>query len=406
MRRTSIGRGVVVTVAMAIVLAPGVASARLSGVLASVARMDRARAGGAPAVAASVASPPKWHTVATVPSPSILLGVGAAAPAQAWAVGWGGSLTKVVPVVRAWNGASWAAVSLPSGVVSALGLSPVLVTTAASGPANVWAFTESGRWLHGKGTRWTAGRIATPAPVIQSSLAIGPDSAWAFGGKAASGGQSAVTPYAGHFTPGHGWHRTLVPGKGMIVAVSEVTYSDIWAVIGTGSLGGTASGSGLVHWTAGHWHAVTSLPVQLRNASLGAVFARSDSDVWVGGAVSNRAHGTTEAVGHWNGHSWTVTTLPAVVTAAKFHVVSIVPDGVGGLWALGFSIGQTGNAIESRLWHQSAGRWTGPVNPALAHRAAALVGLAATGNSVWGIGDAGVSTRRPNGLIALWGPTP
>jgi hypothetical protein len=360
----------------------------------------------APGVAASATAPPGWRTVATIPSPSFLLGLAATGPAHAWAVGW--NLHTKVPVVRAWNGSGWTLVSLPSPVQSELGTIPVLDTAAASGTANVWALTEMGRWLHYDGAAWTGGRIASPPPTIQSSLAIGPGSAWAFGGKPTGSGSSAFAPYASLFTPGHGWQRTPVPGKGMIVGASAVSSSDIWAVIGTGPLGLAAPGSGLVHWTGGQWQPVTSLPAQLHNASLGAVLARGDSAVWVGGAVRNARGGTTEAIGHWNGHAWTVHTLPAAASSANFHVVSIVPDGAGtgGLWALGFSVGQSGNQISSRLWHLTAGQWTGPVVPVLAQRAAALVTLAAAGHSVWGAGDAGVGGTLPSGLIALWGSTP
>lgn len=367
----------VVAVAAATVLAPGLASAQ------------------------RVAAPPGWRTVATVPSPSLMLGLAAADQTHAWAVGW--QLHNKFPEVRAWNGSTWTAVTLPSRVQSDLGTTPVLDTVAASGPGNVWAITEMGRWAHYDGSAWTGGRIASPPPVIESSLAFAPGSAWAFGARHVTSG---LSPYASRFTPGHGWHRTPVPGKGMIVSASAVSSSDIWAVIGTGSLGLPTTGYGLVHLTSGRWQPVTSLPAQLRNTSLGAVFARGDSDVWVGGAVRNSAHGTSEAVGHWNGSAWTVRTLPAAASAAKFGVVGIVPDGAGGLWALGFSVSTGGNAISSRLWHMTAGRWTGPVKPVLAQRAAALVGLAAVAHSVWGVGDAGVSTQRPDGLIALWGPTP
>lgn len=383
MRRPSIGRLLVVAAATATVLVPGIASAQRVG------------------------APPAWRTVSTTPSPSFLLGVSTAGQAHAWAVGSGQSLSKIAPLVWAWKGSSWAAVSLKPGVVSALGPTPELDTIAAAafGLGHVWAFTENGHWLHYNGTTWTAGPIASPALTIQSSLASGASSAWAFGGMPASSRSATIVPYASFFIPGHGWRRTPVPGKGMIVDASAVSTSDVWAVIGTGALGLPAPGHGLVHWAAGRWQAVT-LPAQLRNASLGAVLARSDTNVWVGGAVSNIAHGTTEAVGHWNGTTWTVRTLPAPASAVKFHLVSIVTDGAGGLWALGFSVSKNGNGIASRLWHQTAGRWTGPVEPVLAHRAAALVGLAATGHSVWGVGDAGVGGARPDGLIALWGPTP
>jgi len=146
----------------------------------------------------------------------------------------------------------------------------------------------------------------------------------------------------------------------------------------------------------------------LHNASLGAVLARSDTDVWVGGAAKDIRGGTREVVGHWNGHSWTIIPLGAPTTAARFHVTSMVPDGAGGIWALGFCVGShCGGAIAARLWHQVAGKWIGPTAPAFAtKRKVALVQLAPVAHSVWAVGDTGVSGLRPSGVIVLWGAIP
>jgi hypothetical protein len=200
-----------------------------------------------------------------------------------------------------------------------------------------------------------------------------------------------------------------VPGHGQITAASAVTSRDIWAVTGSGIIFGGVTGhsGGMLHWSAGHWHAVTTVPAALRNASLGSVLARSDRNVWVGGAVRNAKKGTTEAVGHWNGHHWTVLTLHAAATTAKWHLTKLVTDGSGGIWALSACKGAAcGNGgVAWRLWHETAGKWGRPLLPKLASTATILVSLAATGKSVWGVGAERVG-KSANGLIALWGPTP
>jgi hypothetical protein len=370
-----------VITAAALVLVPGLASAR-------------------PATA-----PTGWRTIASIPSSSLLLAVTAPSPGHAWAVGYTSPATRLLPLVTAWDGATWAKVALPPGAVTALGTNPALDTTAASGPANVWAFTDSGRWLHFNGSTWAAGRIASPAPTVQASLAFGPDSAWAFGGSMT--GFLRFSPFASRFTVATGWRRTPVPGRGLIAGVSAVSARDIWAVIGTGVTGIPGPGA-LVHWSAGRWQTVTSLPAALRNASLGAVLARGDSSVWVGGAVKNSAHGTTEELGHWNGHAWTVIPLSAAASARSWHVAGLTVDGHGGLWALGFCLGTPCGAgrVASRLWHEVSGRWTGPIIPALARRSSLIVGFAPVAHSVWGAGVAGIGGVRPSGLIALWGAIP
>jgi hypothetical protein len=161
-----------------------------------------------------------------------------------------------------------------------------------------------------------------------------------------------------------------------------------------------------VHWTGGRWRTVASLPVVLRNSALGAVLARSDQDVWVGGAIRN---GPTDTVGHWNGRRWTVTRLRAAATAARFRLTSMAPDGSGGIWALAVCISArcVGTGTIFRLWHEVGGRWTGPVVPSLTGaRQAVLIHLATAGRSVWASGIVAAKSGNSDGLIALWGPVP
>jgi hypothetical protein len=362
-------------------------------------------------VPAHAAGTPGWRTLATVSQPSLetaLFGVATAGPRHAWAVGFaspsGG--TTPVPVVRSWNGSAWSPVTLPAGVVSTLGRSgpPLLDTTAASGPGNVWAFTLSGGWLHNNGTAWKAGTLGRGRALVQASLVTAKSTVWAFGATVSATG---FAPYAAVKSGTHAWKRTPVPGKGTIAGASAVSAGDIWAVLGNGTLGISRSAGGLVHWHGGRWHSVPGLPASLRNRSLGAVLARSDQNVWVGGAVRNSQNGTTEAVGHWNGHRWTVVKLRAAATTADFRIGAMVTDGSGGIWALGLCAAtKCPNGAASRLWHETGGRWHGPVEPKLASRPSVLVSLAAVAKSVWGVGIVRAGKNSANGLIALWGPIP
>ena len=147
------------------------------------------------------------------------------------------------------------------------------------------------------------------------------------------------------------------------------------------------------------WRTV-GLPARLATPRLGSVLARSATSVWVGGAIRNRAGGSTEAVGHWNGRGWTVVTLPAPAGRAHYHVTQLVTDGAGGIWAIGQCA--SCDRIPSRLWHERAGRWSGPFVPRLARPRWILFGLAAAGHSVWA--DGAVDGARISGLIARWAP--
>jgi hypothetical protein len=126
MRRTMIRRSLVMLPAAALALTSGLVPAQAAG-------------------------SPGWRTVATVSRPSLatfLLGVAAAGPRHAWAVGFASSTSgnTDLPVVESWNGSAWSPVTLPAGVVSKFGQNnpPLLDTAAAPGPGNVWAFTLPG----------------------------------------------------------------------------------------------------------------------------------------------------------------------------------------------------------------------------------------------------------------------
>jgi hypothetical protein len=368
-------------------------------------------ASAAPAGPAGMA--PGWRAVATVTvrgADTALISVAPVSSRRAWIVGTASSRRsgRFRPVIESWNGTAWSRERPPAGVVRRLGQEPLLTTGAASGQTGLWAFTLLGGWLHFSGGKWTAG-ILPNHRFVQTSVTAG-RAIWVFGG--ASLVARGNVPFAAFKVGTGAWTRTAVPGKGVFADASAVSGQDIWAVIGKGLFGAGVTRSqigALVHWTGGHWTTVAGLPAALRNSSLSAVLARSDNDVWVGGATRNSKNGTTEAVGLWNGSGWTVTRLRAAATAAPFHIASMTADGSGGVWALGLCVTGRCPATGSdfRLWHETGGRWTGPIRPALAgaHRTV-LIDVAGVGRSVWASGLVVTRSGNANGLIALWGPTP
>jgi hypothetical protein len=360
---------------------------------------------------AQAAGSPGWRIVATVATPgevTELTSIAIADQRHAWAVGI--SVTAktgaFAPVVEGWGGSAWAPVSLPPDVVANLGTEPLLDAVAASSPTNMWAFTTAGGWLHWNGV-WTAGRITKSPIEIDSTLVFGQSNVWAFGETRPVRG--APVPYAARFDGPGGWKRSSVPGTNGISAASAVNSTDIWATLGQPefAFGGGSRGGGLVHWFRGRWHRVTSFPSQLRNASLGSVLARSDKDVWVGGAMKNGKHGTTEAIGRWNGRKWTVTTLRARATANGYRVASLVSDGAGGIWALGNCLASSNCSPGTpwRLWHETAGNWSRPIQPRLSSHNTVLDSLAPVAHSVWAAGAIQEGSSA-NGIVALWGRAP
>jgi hypothetical protein len=364
-----------------------------------------ALASGLPAQASA---DPGWHVQSVISTGAgdsgILFDVAADAPGDAWAVGetYEHGATPPPLIVR-WNGNSWAQVTLPAPVLAAVSDS-VFESVSASSPRNVWAFSDTTRWLRFDGSRWTSGRLVKPTRsgqvLITSVLALSKTDVWAFGGKLTSTGQGG---YAAHFD-GSRWTPTPVPGKGLIDGRSAVAAGDVWAVEGSalGIRPGPGAGA-LVHWSGRTWHQVR-LPGALSNAQLSSVLARSDKDVWVGGATGNAKNGTTEAVGHWNGRAWAVTRIPARATPKKFAVTGLAPDGKGGLWAIG-NCKTCFSSVLTRVWHHASGAWKWA--PVAAKDPAGILAIApvpAT-TSVWGAG-AILTDQAQKGLITLAGAAP
>ncbi len=104
------------------------------------------------------------------------------------------------------------------------------------------------------------------------------------------------------------------------------------------------------------------------------------------------------------GSAWHITELPDSASVADFRLSSLVPDGNGGLWALGTS---TSPGITQRIWHLTNGAWQSPLQPRFGGSTGSLLQLAAVPGtaSVWGAGVR-LSGKTHDGLIAVEGPMP
>jgi len=351
-----------------------------------------------------------WRIFAHVPAPAgrhgVLFAVHADAPGDAWGAGAIPTTNSASALVDRWNGTRWTQVRLPSTVTGKLGSTSLFLTVGSSSAANVWAFGICGShasacWLHRGGSAWTAGRLSVQRfgrVFIDHVLVIGRRNVWAFGAKTTPHGLRA---FAMH-NNGAGWKVEPPPGNAGVVDASAVSSSDIWAVEGASVISaGTAKGA-VIHWSSGRWHNL-ALPKPLQGHPVDSVEAFGDANVWVGGGTRNSKSGTTEAVGHWNGRRWSVTTMRVAAARAKFATIALAPDGHGGLWAVG---GDVQSSRATRLWHFSSGRWS-RASVAGSSKPLILVALAPVpgAKSVWGVG-ATVSKQTATGVIALDGPVP
>jgi len=414
------GGGVLLAAAVVPVQADGgsaqVPAAHPQSANAVAARAAVARTRAAAAAREQRAAGTGWRVLLRLPADqqSTLLGsITEVSPADAWSTGAAvPHKGRFHPLVERWNGTAWHPVTLPAAVAGKWQRVFPFSAIGASSGSDFWAFSEvRGGWLHWDGVRWSTGLLPdnTPNPLVISSTEVfSSTDVWVFGGHLTNtqNGTTLGGSYVAHFN-GRRW--TIVPGPAglsAISAVSAVSRTSIWAVRGLLPLVSSekaAAGIALVHWNGRRWRSVPLPAAFGPGASLTSIMTLSDNDVWVGGGIPNADDGLTATAAHWNGTAWSVTSPPAYLSAVKLQLVSLVPDGHGGIWGLGVNEGLT----TSRLWHLRADGWTRPVVLRPCRRACTLVDLAQVPHttSVWA---AGAVLHGPSGVavIALVGRVP
>jgi hypothetical protein len=312
---------------------------------------------GAPAVAASVSAAAPWRVFAsyTTKGGNVQLDdVTALSTRDIWVAG--STLRKNVyaPFVVNWQGKSWRAIKLPTGVKAALGAQPVSVE--ASSATNVWINSNQG-WARWTGGRWQSGRlpVVSHGPDFKQAgqlLVFSPTDVWFLGTYSTA---TTTRAFAERYD-GRRWHRMPAPGV-TYFQVSASSASDICAVNGNyGEAIDTTTV--LTCWNGRRWGGVR-LPASLdqANAIVASILVPSRGSILLGGAENSTGDGLAA---HWNGQAWQVTDLPAVQTFSIDVLSEFVPDGSGGLWAR--AVCDCGGPAW-RLWQQSGAKWVGPTIP-------------------------------------------
>lgn len=341
---------------------------------------------------------PGWRVVATVGSktaPAQMMAVTAISPNNAWAFGriQGTPCTPGCPsslLVRHWNGRAWRAVRLPTSVRHQWP-ADLPMAAGASSADNVWVFGTY-RWARWNGRRWTSGtmpRIGVSSGLIFSTVVLGPDNVWALG----QTGSASADSYIAHFN-GVRWRAaSLSPYYPGITAVSAVSRRDIWASSANVT-------DAVLHWDGHSWHPV-AVPSRFVNvdSSLAGLVALSADSIWITGSVRSSSGGTSvPGALHWNRStgSWSIYRL-----RTKAPLIDATPDGHGGLWAVA-----QGGITALRFWHWAAGRWSSASVPDSG--VSAFIGgfAAAPGtSSMWAVGVSRIDGSL-RGSILLHGRVP
>ncbi len=286
---------------------------------------DRAAAGG-------------WRLVATdhFGGPSNASGYSAVLATgrrDAWVFGGTNPGEASTPVALHWDGRSWRATWLPSGLGS------FISGASASSPANVWAVSSFGGYaLRWNGASWSVARRWQPGAGTAAIIAISPTDVWLFGTPGPGGHGSATWNY-----DGHAWSRVAGP-RDPVIRASAVSAQDIWAI--TAGPGGSL----VEYWGGRAWKRVATGSV-LAGTQLDDVLAVSRRSVWIVGNSPAATPAGHVVLAHWNGRKWQRIEAPGRSMPRR-----LAADSRGGVWIAATTLGAQ---TRSRLLHLSrSGRWT------------------------------------------------
>lgn len=287
---------------------------------------------------------------------TVVVGVAAVAPGDAWMVGYTSFLGTPQTLVERWDGSRWSV--LPSPVITG---GSQFDAVAARSANDAWAvgsragghpeFLASRVTLtaHWDGSRWTA----VPSPNISNRshelldvAIIAPNDVWAVGSYRNIGEdyQTLILHWNGS-----AWSivpSPNFPGENTLYGVSGTSANDVWAV--GAAWDGVTSKQIFLHWNGSSWSQVTGPggPTACVGCS-GDVLAMAPDDVWAVGST----------IGHWNGIQWSLVPNPEVPGAGGIAVRSLVRIADCDAWAVGGSFDADG--LESALSiHLAAGGGT------------------------------------------------
>jgi hypothetical protein len=294
-----------------------------------------------------------WTPAPFVPTESVLYGVAAVAPDEAWAVGYIDMPAGYEGVVYHWDGTLWAPVDIPNP-----GGYGILYGMTAISATDVWAvgfWTDARGVAHGlaehwDGTSWTVTRMPDGSRfsnVMEAVAEVAPDDVWAVGYHIPDAVHSQ--PLAEHWDGGR-W--SVVPtgpyppdSASEFLSVGGVSGTEVWA---GGTIGlGTGSLSLLEHWDGISWHRAP-VPDGFGAGQLWGIAAISSDDAWVVGLQDKHSIARPASL-YWDGTSWIYEPPPHPFNSALYDVVAISPTD---LWAVGVY------GVESLIMH-SAGPCSG-----------------------------------------------
>jgi hypothetical protein len=248
---------------------------------------------------------------------------------------------------------------------------------------------------------WQPTAIDSGTEVLTGVAALGADEAWAsgFGLTSTDEGGLAFSPLVRRWD-GIRWLAVPFPGRsGQMNAIAARSADDVWAVGDTSPASAGVDQSGVVsHWNGATW-TTTTLPNPAAAASVGlsGVAAVSPTDVWaVGTGTSGTA--TPAVIRHWDGRRWVAVRPPAGLGDA--YLTAVAAGGTADVWAVGATIASGPAPVQSPLvLHWNGRSWARIALPSTADRGTAkLLAVTAHDGEAWAVGESttgGALNRRP-----------
>ncbi|HEX5949826.1 MAG TPA: hypothetical protein VFZ96_02395 [Actinomycetota bacterium] len=246
----------------------------------------------------------------------------------AWAVGRASDGTVDYPIAAQWDGGDWTLLPLPQELTDGalMGVSAIQTDDvwAVGYQGDVEAGTERAVALHWNGDEW---RSAPVLPTLGGGrtalLAVAATSrtdAWAVG-------YQRNQPVILHFD-GRAWALSLSEVPGDALGVTALGPQDAWVV-----------GERVQRWDGTAWAETGAVRSK---GTLRAISAIGPEDVWAVGDRPTEASILKPLVQRWDGRGWEVLRGSGVAGSISLTAVSAVPDGT--VLAVGYRDGPRGRA--------------------------------------------------------------
>jgi hypothetical protein len=287
---------------------------------------------------------------------------------QGWAAGSRGS----APLLLSWNGTRWnerpapfPADTMVEGLDAA---SPGNAWLVGSGPDGVPRVARHG------GSGWSAVKLPIPGPSFPRDVDTLPSGqTWITGSASGFAGNTATIWH----WDGRAWRTASVtarPGAhSELTAVSARTESDVWAA---GTRGFRPVRQLLLHWDGRTWTETTP-PALRAESTLADVTATASGQAWAVGSIKASDGADIPLVQRWNGRTWTVVRPPV----ARGRLYTVTGDGSSGIWAAGEDA-----RARPLLAHYDDAGWRVPAIPTPCDMPAAIRALTTTPH-LWAAGS-------------------